>query len=411
MRSWRKIFAAFTALVIAIFAAANLILNNLNAPENGRPHRVEINRLALQIKQNGFDDIDLTQCEFVYNVEKFGEDFYNFDGDYSIREINGELYRFDYTAKNGADNSRAVIAVNVILAAMTAAVFAVLFYIRSKILKPFDRLTDIPYELSKGNLTAPVKENKSRFFGKFLWGVDLLRENIEEQKARELELQKEKKTLLLSLSHDIKTPLSAIKLYSKALSKNLYPDAEKQREIAENINAKADEIEGYVTEIISASREDFLSLEVNNGEFYLSELVERIAGYYGEKMALMKTGFTVGEYRNCLLFGDFDRAVEVLQNVIENAIKYGGGKRVEVLFPENDEGVLISVRNGGCTLDKSDLPHIFESFWRGSNSENIRGSGLGLYICRRLMHKMNGEIFAEIDRDFITVTAVFGKAH
>ena len=78
-------------------------------------------------------------------------------------------------------------------------------------------------------------------------------------------------------------------------------------------------------------------------------------------------------------------------------------------FPEGDEEVLIAVRNNGCTLGKDELPHIFESFWRGANSENVRGSGLGLYICRRLMHKMNGEIFAEIDGDFITVTAVFGR--
>ncbi len=410
MRAWRKIFAAFAVFAIAVFAAANLILNHLNSPENGRPYRVEINRLALQIEKNGLSSVDLTQCEFVYNIEKYGGDFYNAPNDYSIREIDGELYRFDYAIKNGTDNSGTTAAVNVLLAVMTAAIFAVLFYIRAKILRPFDRLTDVPYELSKGNLSAPVKENKNRFFGKFLWGIDLLRENIETQKQRELELQKEKKTLLLSLSHDIKTPLSAIKLYSKALSKNLYPSAEKQREIAETINDKADEIEGYVTKIITASREDFLSLEVNNDEFYLSELVGKISDYYREKLSLLKTSFIIGEYSNCLLFGDIERAVEVLQNIIENAVKYGGGNRVEVLFPKDDEGVLISVRNGGCTLDKSELPHIFESFRRGSNAENVRGSGLGLYICRQLMHKMNGEVFAEISGDFITVTAVFTRA-
>ena len=398
------------ALVAAIFAAANLLLHYLNSPENGRPHRVEINRLALQIEQDGLESVDLSQCEFVCNIAEFGENFYDPQSDYSIREINGKLYRFDYKAKNDSGNTQMVIAVNVILAVMTAAVFGILLYVRGKILRPFERLTNVPYELSKGNLTPPVKESKSRFFGKFLWGIDLLRENIEQQKQRELELQKEKKTLLLSLSHDIKTPLSAIKLYSKALSKNLYPDTEKQREIAESINEKADEIEGYVTQIITASREDFLSLDVENGEFYLSELVRNIAAYYFEKLELVKTEFVIGEYKNCLLFGDLDRAVEVFQNVIENAVKYGDGKRIELLFPDEDEGVLIAVRNGGCTLDKSDLPHIFESFWRGANSENIRGSGLGLYICRQLMHKMKGEIFAETDGEFITVTAVFGRA-
>lgn len=410
MRAWKRTFSAAAAIVIVIFVLANLILNNLKFSEHGRPYRVEINRLALQIEQSGIENIDLSECEFVYFIEKYGEGFYDSTGDYSIRKINGELYRFDYRAKSDSSNEEIIIIVNVILCVMAAVVFGILLYVRKEILRPFERLTSVPYELSKGNLTSPVKENKNRFFGKFLWGIDLLRENIERQKFRELELQKEKKTLLLSLSHDIKTPLSAIKLYSKALSKNLYTDEEKQRKIAESINEKADEIEHYVSEIITASREDFLSLDVNNSEFYLSDLVQKIVDYYSEKLLLMKTEFVIGEYRNCLIFGDLERAVETLQNVIENAVKYGDERRIELLFPEDDEGVLISVRNSGCTLDKTELPHIFESFRRGSNAENIRGSGLGLHICRQLMHKMKGEIFAEISGDYITVSLVFGRA-
>lgn len=409
MRAFGKMVFAVGLLFAAIFLLANLVMFHWNFPDHGRPYRVEINRLALAIEKDGLENIDLSQYEYVYHVEAFGEHFYNTDADYSIREIDGTLYRFDYAVKDAAKPWQIILAVNIVLIVVMAVVFAVLFYVRAEILRPFERLADVPYELSKGNLTLPVKENKSRFFGRFLWGIDLLRENMEQQKMYELELQREKKTLLLSLSHDIKTPLSAIKLYAKALSKNLYSDVEKQIETAEKINEKADEIENYVSQIISASREDFLSLEVVNGEFYLSDLIKNISSLYSEKLPLLKTKFMVGEYLNRLLFGDFDRSVEVLQNLLENALKYGDGESVELLFPDDDEGVLISVRNSGCVLQKSDLPHIFESFWRGANAENIRGSGLGLYICRQLMHKMNGEIFAEIDGTFITVTAVFGR--
>ena len=138
--------------------------------------------------------------------------------------------------------------------------------------------------------------------------------------------------------------------------------------------------------------------------------MQNIVLYYREKLALVKTEFIVGEYKNCLLSGDLNRSIEVLQNIMENALKYGDGTRVELLFPEEETGVLISVRNSGCTLDKTDLPHIFESFWRGSNAGHICGSGLGLYIGRQLMHKMNGEIFAETGDGSITVSIVFGRA-
>ena len=96
--------------------------------------------------------------------------------------------------------------------------------------------------------------------------------------------------------------------------------------------------------------------------------------------------------------------------VMENAIKYGDGKSIDIQISEEDGCLLITVRNSGCTLSENELPHIFESFWRGENAENEKGSGLGLYINRQLMHKMNGEIFAEIKDGFISVSMVFSKA-
>ena len=407
MKAFNRIFSAVTVAIILLFAVVNMILA-ADKTDGSRQYRVEISRLVHEIETNG--SADISECVYVTNIERYGEKFYSTDSDYVIYEINGELYRFDYSANVYSNKAHFAGTVNAVLGVIAILFIAVMLYIKYAILAPFERLSSLPYELSKGNLTTPVKETKNRYFGKFLWGIDILRENIEQQKQRELEMQKEKKTLLLSLSHDIKTPLSAIKLYSAALSKNLYPDAKKQQKIAESITGKADEIEGYVSQIITASRKDFLSLEVNMGEFYLSELIEKITEYYSEKLALIKTDFNIGKYKNCLLSGDLNRSVEVLQNMMENSLKYGDGRRVELIFPEDDECVQIALRNGGCTLSVDDLPPIFESFWRGANAESIRGSGLGLYICRQLMHKMNGEIFAEIDGDIITVIAVFARA-
>lgn len=410
MKAFNKIFAAVIAMIILIFAVFNLLFASSDNTDSGRPYRVEINRLVFEIEQSGFDSVDMSGCEYVTHIEKYSDKFYDSDSDYTIREINGVLYRFDYTTDMESDKSSVMLMVNIILGILSAMIIGVLIFIRIKILLPFENLTNVPYELSKGNLTCPIKENKSRFFGRFIWGVDLLRENMEQQKQRELDLQRDKKMLLLSLSHDIKTPLSAIKLYSKALSKGLYDGREKQIEIAESINTKADEIESYVLQIITASREDFLSLEVEMGEFYLSELISKIKLYYTEKLRLIRTDFFVGSYMDRLLKGDLDRSVEVLQNVMENAIKYGDGKSIDIQISEEDGCLLITVRNSGCTLSENELPHIFESFWRGENAENEKGSGLGLYINRQLMHKMNGEIFAEIKDGFISVSMVFSKA-
>lgn len=410
MKAFDRLFAAVTVVVLIIFIAVNTMLLGDNN-DSGRPYLVEISRLVREMEKDSFEMTDFANCGYVTGVSRFEDedDFYNSHSDYVVREINGELYRFEYTASAGSRNDT-IIIVDSILGVMSAMTLGIMLYVRLKILKPFEQFTDIPYELSKGNLTAPVKETKNRFFGRFIWGVDLLRENMEQQKERELEFQKDKKMLLLSLSHDIKTPLSAIKLYSKALSKGLWASPEKRIEIAESINAKADEIENYVSEIIIASREDFLSLDVNMGEFYLSELINKISVYYTEKLSLVKTAFNVDKFTDCLIIGDIDRSVEVIQNIMENAIKYGDGKRIEIGFSEEDGCILIFVRNSGSALSDTELPHIFDSFWRGENAKNQKGSGLGLFICRQLMHKMNGEVFAQMNGDEMCVAAVFVKA-
>lgn len=407
MKAFNRIFAAVLAAIAALFAAANLIC--AGRTESGRPWRVEISRLVREMEEHGFAADSLADCEYVTGIEAYGESFFDAESDYVIREINGELYRFDYRAEGG-DRGGGRLTLNLVLAAMAALVIAVMLYVKLKILRPFEQLSNIPYELSRGNLTAPVKEEKSRFFGRFVWGVDMLREHMEQQKKRELDLQREKKLLLLSLSHDIKTPLSAIKLYAKALSKGIYKSSEKQITVAENICAKVDEIEGYVSQIAAASREEFLSFDVRMEEFFLSGLVTVIREYYTEKLSLIRTDFSVSACSDCLLCGDLDRAVEVLQNVVENAIKYGDGRSIAIDFSEEDDCVLITVSNSGCTLAAADLPYLFDSFWRGTNAEKEAGNGLGLYICRQLMRKMNGEIFAETDGDYVRVTAVFAKA-
>ena len=112
---------------------------------------------------------------------------------------------------------------------------------------------------------------------------------------------------------------------------------------------------------------------------------------------------------DCEITADESRIAQAVTNLVSNAIKYGDGERIDLLLSEEDGCILISVCNSGCTLPSAELPHIFDSFWRGSNAENRGGSGLGLYICRQLMHKMNGDIFAQMEDGAMLVTAVFAK--
>ncbi len=413
MKRYHHIMLGVILLLAAVFIGVNLFLSMLFYKDNNRTYRVEINRLQNEIAQKGMGSIKLEQYNCVKNITVLEEgkdepEFFEGNGsDYIIKKIGISYYRFDYEVMLTNEYHVILLTINAALGTMAAIVLGVMIFLQEKLLKPFHIISDLPYELSKGNLTAGLKENKSRFFGKFLWGLDLLRESLEKQKEKELSLQKEKKTLVLSISHDIKTPLSAINLYAKALSRDLYKSDEKRMEAAENISIKVKEIEGFVSDIIKTSSEEFLSFKVDNGEFYMNSLLKKISNYYTEKLSLYGIDFRIEDFRNCLIRGDINRAVEVLQNIIENAIKYGDGGSITIAVTSEEDCRLISIMNSGCSLPENELPHIFESFWRGSNIGNHSGSGLGLYICRQLMKRMEGDIFAKCDEDKIQVTVVF----
>lgn len=365
-------------------------------------YRIEAKQIAKRMETEHVEDISLSDYKTIVKIEPYDDSQVNYD--YIVAECDGVIYRIGYEEK---DNTGVLLALNICLGMMFIFSAVIFIYIDRKVLKPFNSMTDMTVELAKGNLTKPITEEKSRFFGKFLWGMDMLRENLEDSRRKELEYQKEKKTLVLSLSHDIKTPLSAIELYTKALKEGIYDSEEKKDEALNGILKNADEIKRYAGEISKISREDFLDLKVNVSEVYIDDVINKIEAFYHDRLSVIHTGFSVERHTNCLLLCDPDRLVEVLQNFMENAIKYGDGKSVKISFEEEEGYKLICVTNTGTAPDETDMQSIFDSFYRGKNTEGIQGSGLGLYICKNLMQKMDGDAYAEaVDGGFRAVAVV-----
>ncbi len=399
MKAYKKMCIAVMIVFLLLTAVLNIFLAGAKDSSDGI-YRVEAKRLADEIAGTG--NYDLEKYPHITGVFT-GDDLYRSDEHYLIIEAGGTLYRVEYTV---GSEQHGIAAVNCVLGALFLLVTGLLYYIRRNIIVPFGRLNDIPRELARGNLAVPIPEEKSRLFGKFTWGVNLLRESIENSRKKEITMQRDKKLLLLSLSHDIKTPLSAIKLNAKALAKGLYKDEEKRCAAAESINTRADEIERFVSEITKAASEDFMSFEVTLGEEFLGVIIARLYARYAPQLAISGTELVIRKYDDCILSCDPDRLAECLQNLIENAIKYGDGRRIEFGFNKMDGCELITVSNTGCTLETKELPQIFESFHRGNNADKVQGNGLGLFICKRLMSLMGGEVYADIRDGCFFVTLV-----
>lgn len=388
--------------------------------QQGRQYLVEINEIMTTVEAGEAVDWSAMQCikqvDYLSIEDTADTDavaaFYRKQNGVDSRVeplvLDGNLQgymRFDYTQTHASGRNLPLLVCCFLLPGFVLAF--VLFYVRSQILKPFHTLSEMPYELSRGHLTGEIEESRNRYFGRFTWGISMLRDELKKTKAHELALEKEKKLLLLSISHDIKTPLGTIRLYAKAIEEGIYDTPQKRAEAAHGIQVHAGEIETFVKEIVKSASEDILSIEVKNGEFYLRDLMEKVRGYYAPKCSLKLIDFAIAPYENKLLRGDMDRAFEVIENLIENAFKYGDGKAISISFSQEEYCQLITVTNTGKSVEEQEMPHLFDSFYRGSNVGSADGNGLGLYICRQIMRKMEGDIFAEQKECGMAFTLVF----
>ena len=419
MKRFNQIMIAVAFLYVGL-AMGFLMWNCQEETKENMEYKVEMHEVMRQLEQ-GAEVAALTMSEYHFlqevtwidkedegNVATF---YVNKNGVHTsvkplyIQEQLEGYVRFDYVL--GSDEDSLFWVMEGVLFLVFGLVMCLLCYIRWYILKPFHAIRELPYELSKGHLKVDLEESKNRFFGRFIWGLSMLRDTLSDSKGKELTLLKEKKLLLLSISHDIKIPLSAIKLYARALKENVYESAEKRQEAAEQIENHAKQIEVFVKEIVSASSEDILTIEVQNSEFYLQDLVEKMKAVYLPKAEVTLTKLKIGSYENRLLYGDMERAMEVMENLLENAMKYGDGKRITIDFYEEDYCQIIRIFNTGETIPAIEMPHLFDSFYRGSNVGEKPGNGLGLYICRQIMNKMDGEIFAERTEEGMSFGVVF----
>lgn len=423
MKKYNFLMAGVAVLYVVLAVCTGWILHG-QREQTTMEYKVEINDLMTMLSRGTeLERLPLQDCVYVKQVRFLSAEdaadqerqqaFFAGQNQYETMtkplSVQGEwkgYLCFDYRMP-GKENF--IVWYEVILAVLCAAVLGILWYVRKRMLEPFWRLSNMPYELAKGHLRGELPESREKYFGRFIWGISMLRDTLQSARKRELQLAGEEKTLILSISHDIKIPLSAIKLQARRIYEGLVTDEEERRACGRSIEQHADEIEQFVRKIMEASGDQILSIEVENSEFYLKDYVNQIKEIYQPKCSQSMVELQVAKYENHLLKGDLDRAVEVMENLLENALKYGDGRRIRISFYEEDYCQVIEVFNTGEAVNRQEIPHLFDSFFRGSNAKGKDGNGLGLYICRQIMLKMGGDIFVQTKEDGMSFCLVFAQ--
>ena len=262
-------------------------------------------------------------------------------------------------------------------------------YVTKRIYRPFRELKDFAGRVAEGKLDEPLSMDRSNMFGAFSESFDIMREELRTARIREADLQKREKELVASLSHDLKTPITGIKLTSELLSAKLAhtPGMEDYTEKIANIYKKADQIDVLVSDLFSATLEELGEFKVNCTD-ESSRILTEILKKYDDKGLVQAQ-----DVPEVLIHIDPRRMHQVIGTIISNSYKYAG-TGIEVSYRLVEEYLEMSVRDFGPGVPEEELGMILGKFYRGKKwaESKEEGSGLGLYIASTLMEKMDGEL-------------------
>ena len=197
------------------------------------------------------------------------------------------------------------------------------YYVNKNITGPFRRMESFAQKVAEGKLDEPLVMDRDNMFGAFTESFDIMREELRDSRARELELQKKERELVASLSHDLKTPITGIKLTTELLkAKHEMAGSENDTEIEklDNIWQKADEIDVLVNDLFSATLNDLGEFTVNCKDEESSVISEIIRRYDDKSLV------TAGEIPQVIINVDAKRLSQVIGNIITNSYKYAGTK-------------------------------------------------------------------------------------
>ncbi len=267
--------------------------------------------------------------------------------------------------------------------------FVVAFgYIYLAILRPFDKMKEFAVKISAGDFNLPLKYQRSNYFGEFTWAFDSMRKEITKARTCEKEAIDNNKTVIATLSHDIKTPIASIRAYAEGLGASMDSSYEKRERYVSVIMKKCDEVSRLTDDLFLHSISDLDKLQIMPEKLeicsFMEDMIQEISSSHGD-VTFRKADFTA--YANA----DRNRLTQIAENIINNARKYAKSG-MDVFLVKEDGRVALHFRDYGGGIPDEDMPFIFGKFYRGSNCGDAQGSGLGLYIVKYITEKMSGSV-------------------
>lgn len=211
---------------------------------------------------------------------------------------------------------------------------------------------------------------------------------------KEMALSRRQKNFLLSVTHELKSPIASIKLNLQTLQKHPQLQTEKKEELLQKSLREGERLNQMVENMLIATRLEENIPTLNKSDILLRPFVEELINTFDhEKKAQIKTGLKIED--NLKMLADEEMLRTTLINLYENALKYSPENTQITISAEKRSGeVVISIADEGTGIAPENYSQVFEKFFREGNEETrkTKGTGLGLYIVKKLVELHQGRI-------------------
>lgn len=293
------------------------------------------------------------------------------------------------------------VAWGIMVIVVTAVILVVWLYMG--IWRPLNALRKATHQLQEGNLDFSLEENISEDeIGQLCQDFEEMRIHLKEEIEVRIQYEQELREMISNISHDIKTPLTAIKGYAEGLLDGVADTPEKQEKYLRTIYNKANDMTLLVDELSY-----FTKIDTNTMPYHFEQVL--VNDYFADcveenSSELELINLHMEFYTNVLpetkVMADREQLHRVMGNLISNAVKYRGDKeegKIVLHLWEEEQFVRVEVADTGRGIAQKDLPYIFDRFYRADASRNTKqgGTGLGLAIVKKIIEEHGGTISAD----------------
>lgn len=267
--------------------------------------------------------------------------------------------------------------------------------IERSIVKPVRRLRATAQRLGGGDLTARAPGLGGGEIGDLGTAFNTMATQIAEREERLTELDRLKSEFVSNVSHELKTPLTTIKLLAHLLQRSGLTEEEKL-DFAKTIAVECDRQIEFVGNLLDLSRIESGAYKLHQTRVDVRELISSCVNFERHRAESLGLSLITNVPAGLPgISGDFEALRRVIRGLIDNAIKYTPeGGHIAISAREVDQTIAINVSDTGKGIPENDLPHIFDKFYRVA-SESQTGVGLGLYLAQHIVAQLDGEITVE----------------